>query len=323
MSLFISAFASSLEAMLSYREALGFSRSSYEHKLLSFDRFCAEYYPSSETMTKELVIKWVENEVAKKCSNMRDKEAAVRFFGKYLKAIGKTAYILPKKYISDAKRKVSSPYIFTDEELASLFRATDSIKAKPFAAEIAPVLFRLIYTCGLRPNEGRELKRANINFSTGEILITMTKWKKERIVVMSDDMLKLCRRFDNQRRIFAKDSEYFFPARDGCPYRSGQLDQLFKKCWSSANPETDASVLPNVRIYDLRHRFASAVLNRWLNEGRNLYAMLPCLRAYMGHNKLSDTAYYIHLLPENLLQSAGINWAVLDELIPEVSVWPE
>jgi len=320
MICFISAFASSLEAMLSYREALGFSRSSYEYKLLSFDRFCAEHYPGSETMTKELVIKWVENEVAKKCSNIRDKEAAVRFFGKYLNAIGKTAYILPQKYISDAKRKVKSPYVFTDEEVASLFRATDTIKAKPFASVIAPVIFRLIYTCGLRPNEGRELKRANINFSTGEILITKTKRKRERIVVMSDDMLRLCRSFDTRRSIFAKDSEYFFPARDGGAYGTNQLGQLFKKCWNSANPETDISVLPNVRIYDLRHRFASAVLNRWLDEGRNLYAMLPYLRAYMGHSKLSDTAYYIHLLPENLLQSAGINWAELDEMIPEVSV---
>jgi integrase/recombinase XerD len=320
MSRFISAFASSLEAMLSYREALGFSRSSYEYKLLSFDRFCIEHYPGSEIMTKEMVFKWIENEVAKKCSNIRDKEAAIRFFGRYLAATGKATYILPKKYITDAGKQVASPYIFTDEELASLFHAADSIKAEPFASEIAPVLFRLIYTCGLRPNEGRELKRANINFSTGEILITMTKRKKERIVVMSDDMLELCRSFDIRRRIFAKDSEYFFPARDGSAYGTGQIDRLFKKCWIFANPETDASVLPNVRIYDLRHRFASAVLNRWLNEGRNLYAMLPYLRAYMGHDKLSDTAYYIHLLPENLLKSAGINWAVFDELIPEVSV---
>ena len=320
MSRFISTFASSLEAMISYREALGFSRSSYEYKLLSFDRFCIEHYPDSETITKEMVFKWIENEVANKCSNIRDKEAAIRFFGKYLEATGKTAYILPKKYTAYVEKQTTSPYIFTDEELASLFRAADSIKAKPFASEIVPVLFRLIYTCGLRPNEGRELKRVNINFSTGEILITKTKRKKERIVVMSDDMLRLCRSFDIRRRIFAKDSEYFFPARDEGEYGSGQLNRLLKKCWISANPETDASVLPNVRVYDLRHRFASAVLNRWLNEGRNLYAMLPYLRTYMGHNKLSDTAYYIHLLPENLLKSSGINWEAFDELIPEVSI---
>ena len=38
--------------------------------------------------------------------------------------------------------------------------------------EILPVLFRLIYTCALRPNEGRELLAENDNLETGEILIT-------------------------------------------------------------------------------------------------------------------------------------------------------
>ena len=323
MSRFISVFAPSLEAMLSYREALGFSRSSYESSLMNFDRFCVVHYPGSGTLTKEMAFKWIEDQAAKQRSNMREKATSIRLFGKYLAATGKSAYILPKKYVTAAEKRTASPYIFTDAELAAFFRVADTIEAEPFAPEIAPVLFRLIYTCGLRPNEGRELKRADIDFSTGEILITKTKRKKERIVVMSGDMLGLCKSYDVRRGIFAKGSEYFFPMRDGGAYGSGQLDRLFKKCWMSANPETDASVLPNVRVYDLRHRFASAVLNRWLDESRNLYAMLPYLRAYMGHDKLSDTAYYIHLLPENLLKSAGIDWAAFDGLIPEVSAWPE
>ena len=46
----------------------------------------------------------------------------------------------------------------------------------------AAVLLRLIYTCGLRPGEGLRLKRKNVNLDTGEILITETKLKKERVV---------------------------------------------------------------------------------------------------------------------------------------------
>lgn len=323
MSRFISVFSPSLDAMLSYREALGFSRTSHESSLMNFDRFCFNQYPRSETLTKEMAFKWIEEQSAKRRSNIHEKATAIRMFGKYLAATGKSAYIIPPKYVSNAEKQTTPPYIFTDAELAMLFHATDTIDAEPFASEIAPVLFRLIYTCGLRPNEGRELKRADINFSTGEILITKTKRKKERVVVMSGDMLRMCKSYDVRRGIFAKGSEYFFPIRDGGAYRPGQLDRLFKKCWALANPETDAAILPSVRIYDLRHRFASAALNRWLDESRNLYAMLPYLRAYMGHENLSDTAYYIHLLPENLLKSAGIDWAAFDGLIPEVSVWPE
>ena len=181
-------------------------------------------------------------------------------------------------------------------------------------------LFRLIYACGLRPNEGRELNRANVNLDTGEILVTKTKRKKERLVVMSDDMLALCRKYD-ERHGSSGNSTFFFPCADGGTYSAQKIDRIFKRCWAMANPSVSPNELPCVRVYDLRHRFASAVLNLWLDEGRDLYAMLPYLRAYMGHRHLSETAYYIHILPENLLKSAGIDWAALESLVPEVIAW--
>ncbi len=43
----------------------------------------------------------------------------------------------------------------------------------------------------------------------------------------------------------------------------------------------------------------------------------------MGHNSLSQTAYYIHILPENLLKSSNIDFAELDNIIPEEDIWDE
>ena len=85
----------------------------------------------------------------------------------------------------------------------------------------------------------------------------------------------------------------------------------------------DKELLPSVRIYDLRHRFASARLNQWLDNGEDLFSKLPYLRTYMGHTNLSSTVYYIHLLPENLVKSAGIDWNFLRQMIPEVELWDE
>lgn len=184
-------------------------------------------------------------------------------------------------------------------------------------------MYRLIYTCGLRPNEGRELKRENINLQNGEILISNTKWKKERLVVMSNDMLTFSQEYDMRRKIFSRYSEYFFPSWRGGPLRNYQIGSYFRECWTRANPTVNKDDLPGVRVYDLRHRFASAVLNRWLDSGQPLGVKLSYLQAYMGHSSLSETAYYIHLLPENLVKSTGIDWAVFDEIVPEVSVWEE
>ena len=38
----------------------------------------------------------------------------------------------------------------------------------------------------------------------------------------------------------------------------------------------------------------------------------------MGHNHLNETKYYVHLLPENLVKSAGIDWISFDGIVPEV-----
>ena len=59
-------------------------------------------------------------------------------------------------------------------------------------------------------------------------------------------------------------------------------------------------------------------MQRWLDDGSDLNAKLPFLRAYMGHDSFAQTAYYIHLLPTNLTQSTAVDWAVFDTLIPEV-----
>jgi len=114
----------------------------------------------------------------------------------YLCAVGEEAYILPEKYTPLKSR--AAAYLFTDTESTVLFSAIDqmpSTKKEPFLNEMAHTLYRLIYTCGLRPNEGREPLAENINFETGGILITHTKRSKERFVVMSDDMLVLARRY--------------------------------------------------------------------------------------------------------------------------------
>jgi integrase len=320
MNRFSSAFAPKLEAMLEYRAARGYKEKSYLHSLNKFDKFCFINFPNIDGLTNEIVHAWLDSEVSEE-SSLAAPATVIRQLGKYLAAVGENAYILPERFTP--KKSKFTPHIFTDKELSLVFSEIDKLKPnkkEPFLSEISPVLFRLIYTCGLRPNEGRELKRENVNFDTGELLITNTKHAKERIVVMSDDMLKMCRAYDIARNVFGGNSIYFFPANDGGTFTSTQIANIFTKAWTRAVCSAENPVPRSIRVYDLRHRFASACLNRWLDEGRDLMVMLPYLRAYMGHNTLSETAYYIHLLPENLVKTSAIDWAAFNSLLPEVSV---
>jgi integrase len=317
MKNFRSKLAPVIKEYLELRHSLGYS-GKQENYLLLFDTYCHENHPDLETLTREAVRGWIENETTKGKPITYEKAGAVRLLARYM---GDGAYILPTTTVS--KRPKSTPYIFTDEELTKLFEKIDKLSETSDISTpiLFPTLFRLLYTCGLRPYEGRLLERRNINFETGEILITKTKRHKERVVVMSDDMLEQFKKYDIARAIINPASDYFFITFDGVNLTNAQLYSFFKLCWKKANSNVSENMLPKVRTYDLRHRFASTILQKWLNEGRDLYAMLPYLRAYMGHDNFSSTAYYIHILPENLLRSPNVDWKRIDEVDPGVEIW--
>lgn len=321
MNSFTSAFAPKMEAMLAFRTARGFKNKNHLDNLLRFDKFCSERYPSLTKLTPEVVYDWLDMETVLNPQMVNDRASTIRQFGLYLSAVDEETFVLAEKF--GTNRNHNLPYNFTDSELTALFAAIDelpAVRGEPFLNEIAPTLFRLTYTCGLRPNEVRGLLRENVDIKTGAVMITHTKQNKDRIVVMSDDMSKMCRRYDAKRTIFAGDNPYFFPSHSGGAFRSEQLRAALTKAWTSAICSKDRPLPPHIQVYDLRHRFASACLNRWLDEKRDLLSMLPYLREYMGHESLNETAYYIHILPENLLKSSAVNWEALNKMFPEVAV---
>lgn len=314
---FSSNFKEKMWAYCNWRKSLGFSNDHEKH-LLKFDAYCNEFHPYVKTLTPPLVSGWIQYEIKSNRHCIENKCAAIRSFAKYL---GGDAYVLKERYIR-YKRNLN-PYIFTDEELTRLFSAADVVEKRgdPFFAETAGFIFRLIYTCGLRPQEARKLQCADIDFQTGEIFIAKSKHNKDRIVIAAPDVMKMLSRYQKRRGKFCRNNGIFFIHTNGTFITSEQLTDLFQKCWKEANPNLDSKLLPRVRPYDLRHRFASAVLQKWIDEGKNLYAMLPHLRAYMGHEEFRDTLYYVHILPEHLLSSNHVDWEQIELVGLEDSIW--
>lgn len=320
MNNFTSAFAPRLEAMLAFRTARGFKNQTHLGNLHRFDNFCAQYYPNSVKLTPEIVYDWLDTKTILSSSMRNGCACTIRQFGLYLSAIGEEAFVLTEKFCTNRKRNI--PYNFTNAELTSLFAEIDKLsadKCEPYLNEIMPTLFRLTYTCGLRPNELRELLYENVDLKSGVITILNTKKHKDRIVVMSDDMWKMCLRYDSKRTIFANGNPYFFPSDNGGAFKGERVQAALIKAWTNAMCSEDCPLPPRIRVYDLRHRMASACLNRWLDEGKDLLAMLPYLHAYMGHGSLNETAYYIHILPENLMKSPAVDWDVFNSMFPEAN----
>ncbi|MBW9154797.1 tyrosine-type recombinase/integrase [Clostridium estertheticum] len=314
-----SLFTPYIDEMLDFKVCLGYERKTYESFLNDFSRYCAKYYPIEECLTKELVLAWCMRRPSESPSGFRRRIIVVREFAKYMESIGQESYILPSCFAGG--RVTFTPYIFSDEELATFFSESDSMelnRRSPYRHVILPVMLRMIYFCGLRPNEGREIQKNDVNLNDGVLFIRKNKSHRERYVPMSEDMRNLCVSYNEKLRFFAPESEFFFPNTIGIPYSAKWLTRQFLGIWEKIR---NNQCPKRARVYDLRHRFATTVMMQWLNDGADLYAKLPYLSTYMGHSQFSNTAYYIHLLPENLLHSPGMDWESFSELIPEVESW--
>jgi len=315
---FKSKLAESMEAMINYKESLGYSRSTYEPYFRIIDKFCLEYFPHQTCLTKELVLEWSRVHPREQANGFRRRMIAMRELGKYLNAVGIEAYVYPSEFLSPTQRFV--PYIFTDDELKAFFNATDIFaqnRNAPYNHFVVPVIYRLVYTCGLRPTEVRNLKCSDVNLSTGRIYIRESKAYKDRIVMMSEDMLLLCNKYEKAIKSVLMSREYFFPNSKNTIMGKQSLINHFNRCCTNAGiTVSDGNKKP--RVFDLRHNYATRTLMKWFEQERNLYAWLPYLSTYLGHCDFSQTAYYIHLLPERLIHSEAIDWSRFSNLIPEV-----
>lgn len=303
------------KAMMDYKESLGYTRRSYEYFLNDLESYLKEAECSGGQLSIADIMPWCTRRSSEKPESYRRRITAVRELTKYLYAVGACDGILSTDTVPRSHRY--TPYIFSDTELRMLFQKSDHQRGdpgNPLSPDIISVIYRLIYFCGLRPNEGREILRNDIDTDRGTLLIRKNKTRKERMIPMAQDVSELCAGYISKRDLLFPDSDYLFPSPKGTPYPAKWLTRHFKLLWEQAFPAQQK----RVRVYDLRHRFATAVLTEWLDRGEDLYTALPYLSAYMGHGDFRDTACYIHLLPEKLVKSAAIDWGRFSDLIPEV-----
>ena len=314
---FKSALKDDFYSYIEFREALSRNTRSAISHLGNLDRYICENHPDATELTEPVVMGWLTLRANEGATALSGRTSFIRVLATYLCSMGKKAYIVPLRNSSTGPRPL--PYLFSDGELGRLFSVIDADKTIPeFQGCILSTLLRLIYTCGLRPAEGLRILRENVNLDTGEIHLIRTKNHKERIVVMSDDMLKLASRYTQIRDVAYPDNDYLFPSSEGKYYSTAWLADKFRGYFLQIHSDDDPYSVPKARVYDLRHLFASQRLIRWLNAGEDLNVKLPYLRTFMGHGSMSETEYYIHILPENLTSSSAIDFASMEMIIPEV-----
>lgn len=319
---YISGIATHIESFLEQKRAFGFKYEENERYLSKFDAMCTAIFPDETTITQDMGMKWAVATPQENREGLARRMSPIRELARYMCRNDVPAFVIPKECGRFPNRRYA-PHIFTENELSAIFDSSDRFYEStnhPANHLAIPIILRLLYACGLRPYEGRLLKRKDIDLLSGTIFIPATKKFKERIVIMDEAMTEMCRKYDAVMRAIVPDSEYFFPnAGKGSPfYGRHWITNSLSRCLINAGI-TDFPGNPP-RPYDFRHTFATHTLYRWLREGRDLENALAYLSAYMGHEQFQHTAYYIHLVPDFYANIPREITVKLSTILPEVSV---
>lgn len=307
-----------IEGLIEQKQSLGYPYHTSARHLKAFSGFCMKHYPNETTLNKEMAMHWAEKRPEEHVNGLIRRITPVRQLAKYMNQIGIEAYILPAGIPGKGSRYV--PHIFTDQELQAFFAEIDRCARSVYSPArhlTIPVFFRLLYCCGLRPSEARLLDVADVDLENGKLAIRHSKGHKDRNVMMSEELLNLCRIYHAQVSRISPSRLAFFPNQAGQHYRKAMIDYWFHLFWNKTRITCTSGNPP--RVHDFRHTFAVKRLNLWVQEGKDLNACLPYLSMYLGHAHLTATDYYLHFVPEFFPVFKEKTREKCANLIPEVN----
>ena len=294
------------------------------YSLLFYTRMFDVYWDSHQyppLLTKESLSGWIcrldEESVQRQISRI----LLVRYLGKYLQSIGESdQYVLPYGICPKAPKYV--PYFFSENELKKLFSDEVMGSLHPVSGAMSrqyvlPQLFSTIHCCGLRPGEARKLLVEDVDLEHGWLDIKGTKTSRDRRLPIGELLLLELKQYDLiiQKRL--PERKYFFPTKVNDCYKCSSASKVFSGILRDAGIGQSSNG-NNARLYDLRHHFVFRNINTWIEDGKDVYALLPYLRLYLGHSCMEDTEYYLHWVPEFFPVFERL-YGKLGDNLPEVS----
>ena len=310
------------EHLISFLERKRLAGSPYheERILVRFDNMLAEHFPNTNSLTNEIGNKWIEV-ISKNTINNNTilrSLTAIREFALYLNSINIIS-VVPNITVKGVKYEC---HLITNQELVAFFKSADSMSYStllPLRHITAPVMFRLMFSTGMRSNEVRNLETSDVNLKIGKIFIRESKFHQLRIIIVSDDMLKVLNHYDTLMQQTVPNRKMFFSfCNNGKEINRVSLGKTFHLIWDHL-PEAASSKAPKMTIRDFRHCFALNCIYQWYKQGRNVNAIEDYLVCYMGHSNFEQTSYYIHLAEMVYPELRNSIHRINDGILPDIS----
>jgi len=280
---------------IAMKRAIGYKYETEAFQLKSLNSACL---PNSDSLTQDNIESWVCRRSNEKARTYLRRITLSNEFAKYLLLRHVDAYIIPPSQYSTRQIVSYIPYIFSSDELESFFHAVDnhpSHRAHPISSIMYSILFRLLYCCGLRISEAINLTYRDVNATEKTLWISNSKFGKDRIVPMSDSMNGMLREYVSIVQSHYPKNVYLFPSRfSNRSIVSRSAYDYFRRMLLEAGISHKGRG-KGPRIHDFRHTFAVHSLHKMIVAESDIYAALPVLATYLGHDNISITERYLRL----------------------------
>jgi len=284
-----------LDRFISYKRLQGYKYKANEESLGRFIKFVEGFGLTENRLSKELILEYASKRSNETPKNNANRVSDLKQFAIYLNEHGYEAFIPTAIKHSSA----FVPYIFTHDEILRIFQTVDRLKpnSKYNSAVVYPVLFRMLYGCGLRISEALDLKVGDVDLAMGILTIKKAKNDKDRLIPMSESLNSVCKRFHKKIHKNSSENDYFFKNRNGSRRSRDTVYGRFREIlWSSGIPYGGRGKGP--RLHDVRHVFCCHSLKEISDKGVDLYCALPVLSTYLGHSTIRATEKYLRLTKE-------------------------
>lgn len=189
---------------------------------------------------------------------------AIKFY--YEKVLGRQ-----KQYyeLHRPKKEHKLPKVLSKNEVKNILNSCNNIKHK--------CILMLIYSAGLRRSELIDLKISDIDSERMVINISGAKGKKDRISLLSDNLLQLLRQYYREYN----PKTFLFEGQAGGKYSPTSIANILKKAALKAN------VKKTVTPHMLRHSFATHLLEQGTD--------LRYIQELLGHKSSKTTEIYTYV----------------------------
>ena len=168
------------------------------------------------------------------------------------------------------KKSSPLPVVLSTRECKLLFKSGRILKHR--------VMLSLIYSAGLRSQEVRNLKWADLDFDRKMIHIRKSKYNKDRYVPLSEIMIKGLTRY----RLAYNPKNYVFNGKAIASKLSNEGVQ-----WAMKEATKRSEISKKVTVHSLRHSYATHLLEFGLD--------IDTVRKLLGHAHLNTTMVYLHV----------------------------